>query len=343
MNRSGTVRDAIGRLDAVGMQIVLIVDETGRLEGTVTDGDIRRGLLRGIELSAPVERVMNPDPITIKLNEPRQLVLALMQKLRIHQMPVVDDAGIVQGLETLDELLASDKQPNWVVLMAGGLGARLRPLTEDCPKPMLRVGNKPLLETIIQSFVEQGFNRFFISVNYMAETIMSYFGDGAALGARIDYLVENDKLGTAGALGLLPERPEAPLLVMNGDILTRVNFQQMLAFHKATGADATMCIREYEHTVPYGVVRVDDHRIVEMSEKPTHRFFVNAGIYTLEPRALEKVGAARYLDMPTFFSQLKAAGRTISAYPIREYWLDIGQMADFDRAQGEFASVFGGG
>jgi NDP-sugar pyrophosphorylase family protein len=229
---------------------------------------------------------------------------------------------------------------NWVVLMAGGLGSRLRPLTDECPKPMLRVGNKPLLETIIETFIEQGFRRFFISVNYMADTIKEYFGDGSRWGAEIQYLEETSRLGTAGALSLLPEKPQAPLLVMNGDLLTKINFRQLLDFHREHHAQGTMCVREYEFQVPYGVVKMDHHRITGFEEKPIQRYFVNAGIYVLEPQALQHIPHGVFFDMPSLFQTLMADRQEAVVFPIREYWLDIGHMADYDRANGEFARNF---
>ena len=251
-----------------------------------------------------------------------------------------EEAGRVIGVELLEELIRPRERDNWVVLMAGGLGTRLSPLTNDRPKPMLNVGNKPLLETIIENFVEQGFHRFFISVNYMAGMIKDHFADGGRWGAQIHYLEEDRKLGTAGALSLLPEPPTAPVLVMNCDLLTKVNFRHLLDFHLEHRAQGTMCVREYDFQVPYGVVRLDRQRIAGIDEKPVQRFFVNAGIYVLEPEALHHVPADTFFDMPSLFERLIAEGQEAAAFPIREYWLDIGQLADYDRANGEFAGLF---
>jgi dTDP-glucose pyrophosphorylase len=335
-----TLRDAIRTIDASAMQIALVVDENNRLLGTVTDGDIRRGILRGVALELPVSEVMNPSPIVARADEPREQVLANMQARQVHRIPIVDDMGRPVGIEFLEELVQPHEKDNWVVLMAGGLGRRLQPLTDDCPKPMLKVGNKPLLETIIESFAEYGFHRFYISVNYMADTIKGYFGDGSRWGVQIRYLEESERLGTAGALSLLPEMPSVPLLVMNGDVLTKVNFSQLLDFHGSHGSKATMCVREYDYQVPYGVVRMDNHRITGIDEKPVQRFFVNAGIYVLEPSVLGAIPPKGYFDMTSLFEKLISAGSEAVVFPIREYWLDIGQLSDFDRANGEFMQVF---
>lgn len=334
------IREAIQKLDSGGAQIVLVVDEAGRLLGTVTDGDVRRGILKGLAFTEEVRRIMNPRPTVCAPDSTREVVLATMKSKGLHHLPLVDAQGVVMGLDTLDEMIHSRFKENRVVLMAGGLGSRLRPLTQDCPKPMLKVGNKPLLETILENFIEHGFRRFDISVNYMAEVVKSYFGDGSAFGVEINYLHENKRLGTAGALSLLPEIPAEPLFVMNGDLLTKVNFSQLLDFHVTHGSMATMCVREYDHQVPYGVVKIDNHRITAIEEKPVQRFFVNAGIYVLAPEALRLIEPGQALDMPALFERMMGQGRETVVFPVREYWLDVGHLADYERANGEYQSVF---
>jgi len=335
-----SLREVIRVLDSAALQIVLVVDLEERLLGTVTDGDVRRGILRGINLDEPAHKVMNADPILALVDDGPEQLLALMQRTRLHHIPVVDDRRRVVGLQLIDELLERKQKNNIVVLMAGGLGSRLRPLTDDCPKPMLKVGNKPLLETIIENFSEYGFRRFFISVNYMADKVKDYFGDGERWGVSISYLHEDQRLGTAGALSLIEEKTDLPLIVMNSDILTKVNFQNLLDFHAAHNAVATMCVREYDFQVPYGVVKIEHHRIVSIEEKPVHRFFVNAGIYVLDPAVLEAIPKNSFFDMPSLYEKLIGEGRETAVFPVREYWLDIGHIADYDRANGEFARIF---
>ncbi|WP_018132197.1 nucleotidyltransferase family protein [Effusibacillus pohliae] len=337
---STPILKAIEIIDAGAMKIALVVDEGHRLLGTVTDGDIRRGILRGIGLDDPVETVMNPNPITARANEARQTVLAIMKLKRLHQIPIVDEQGRLVGIETLDDLLKGNCRDNWVVLMAGGLGSRLRPLTDLFPKPLLKVGSKPILETIMENFIEHGFRKFYLAVNYKAEMIEEYFGDGSRWGVEIHYVREEKRLGTAGALGLLPEKPDKPIVVMNGDLLTKVNFQQLLDFHMEHRAQATMCVREYDFQVPYGVVKVDKSRLVGIDEKPVQKFFVNAGIYVLEPEALDLIPQDEFFDMPTLFDKLIELNCETVVFPIREYWLDIGRKEDFERANGEFWEVF---
>lgn len=335
-----SLREAIHILDSGAMQIVLVVDESRRLQGTVTDGDVRRGILKGISLDDPVGKIMNPSPTVARSGDERQVILAMMQQKLLHHIPVVDEHGCLIGLEILDDIIQRRIRDNPVVLMAGGLGSRLQPLTNNCPKPMLQVGNKPLLETILENFIEYGFHRFYISLNYMGQVIKDYFGDGSRWSVEITYLEEDRKMGTAGALSLLPQRPDLPLLVMNGDLLTKVNFRQLLEFHLEHRAQATMCVREYDFQVPYGVVKIERQRITGIDEKPVQRFFVNAGIYVLDPAAMDLIPQDTYYDMPSLFEKLIQRGEETSAFPIREYWLDIGQLADYDRANGEFKQVF---
>ncbi|MDP2761575.1 MAG: nucleotidyltransferase family protein, partial [Sideroxyarcus sp.] len=294
----------------------------------------------GISLDESIQRIMNHDPTVATIDEGREVILAAMQRKVLHHIPLVDKNHRVVGLETLDELIQLRVRENRVVLMAGGLGSRLSPLTDECPKPMLKVGNKPLLETILENFIEYGFHRFYISVNYMANVVKSYFGDGSRWGVDICYLHEDQRLGTAGALSLLPVKPKEALFVMNGDLLTKVNFKQLLDFHSGHHAQATMCVREYDFQVPYGVVKIDAHRITSIDEKPIQRFFVNAGIYVLEPEALDLISSNTYFDMPTLFEKLIALKKETAVFPIREYWLDVGQLADYERANGEYRDFF---
>ena len=332
-----SLREAIKRIDASGIQMALVADANMCLRGVLSDGDVRRSILNGIDLDGPVSEAMNAHPKTGSIHTPRADVLATMRRFMFHHLPLIDDKGRLAGLATLDEFMGVVERDNWVVLMVGGLGSRLRPLTDDCPKPMLRIGGKPILESILECFMEQGFRRFFLSVNYKAEVIKDYFGDGAEWGAKIEYLHETERLGTAGALSLLPEKPLAPLVVMNGDLITKANFAAMLEFHKEHQAVATMAVREYDLQVPYGVVKVDGVQITAIEEKPVHRFFVNGGIYVLEGDALDAIPPNTFFDVPSLFQDIESKGRKAAAYPLREYWLDIGRLEEYERAQREWS------
>ena len=331
-----TVVDALRIIDSTRLQIALVVDEAGRLLGTVSDGDVRRALLAGTALTSPVSAIMFRKPTTAPPEADRETLLALMQSKVLRQIPIVDAEGRVVDLESIMDLLAHKALPNAVVLMAGGRGQRLRPLTDLCPKPLLRIGDKPILEIILENFVAQGFRNFFISINYMGEKVVEHFGDGSRFGVSITYLREDEPLGTAGALTLLPETPQLPFLVMNGDLLTKVNFEHLLDFHTSQVAEATMCVRPYTSQIPYGVVHVEDHQLVRLEEKPSQTVFVNAGIYALSPSALPLVPKGAAFDMPMLFEALMAQKRRALAFPVREYWIDIGRMGDYEQAQSDY-------
>ncbi len=337
---STCIREAIKVIDEGALQIALVVDADRRLLGTVTDGDVRRGILKGIGLEEPASRIMNADPTIAQVHESREVTLKLLRQKLLHQLPVVDKDGRLVGLEVIEDLLRPQIRENLVVIMAGGLGSRLAPMTNDCPKPMLRVGGKPILETIIEKFLERGFQNYCLAVNYKAEMIMDHFGNGSKYGCNIEYLHEDQPLGTAGALSLLPTRPTVPIIVINGDVLTKVDYNHLLSFHHEHNAKATMCVREYGIQVPYGVVVVDDHHFVSIEEKPVHKFFINAGIYVLNPETLSMLTPWEHCDMPSLLNRVAQKKQETAVFPVREYWLDLGQIEDFNRAKGEYDGVF---
>lgn len=336
-----SLEDALSIMDKGALKIAVIVDEKRRLLGTLTDGDVRRALLNHVSLEVPVEQVMCASPHTAKPSWTRDQTLAEMESLVLLQLPVVDDEGIVVGLQTLHGLLDKPHISNPVFLMAGGFGTRLQPLTENCPKPLLKIGEKPLLELTLERLVSAGFKSFYISTHYLPEMIREYFGDGSQWGVDVQYTHEDNPLGTGGALGLLPhDEITEPVLLMNGDLLTTLNYQELISFHKEHSSIATMGVRSYEHQVPYGVIENDGHKLLSMVEKPVHKYFVNAGVYVLEPELIRSVKSNEYIDMPTLLHRWMQKGREISTFPIREYWLDIGKIEDFNRAQLEVQNIF---
>ena len=335
------IHNALKVINHGGGQIALVVDGQQKLLGTVTDGDVRRGLLSGIDIQSPVSMIMNVDPVKAKSSDDRQLILSIMKENKLHQVPIVDDAGYLLGLETLDELAFPSHRENTVLLMAGGFGSRLQPLTNECPKPMLKIGGRPILETIILNFIESGFKEFIISLNYKGNMIREYFADGHNLGVSIQYIEEDVSLGTAGSLRLLPGIQNShSIIVMNGDVLTKVNLGNLLDFHALHHSKATMGIREYNFQVPYGVLKLDHHRIVQIEEKPVHNFFVNAGIYILDQDILTCLPDEERFEMPDLFEHLMKVGHHTAAFPICEYWLDIGQPDNLKQARGDFKDVF---
>ena len=329
-----TTQEAAELLTANSLRIVLVVDNEHRLLGTVTDGDIRRALMTGNTMTAPVMTVMQKDPIAMAQGESRQQALQIMREKDLLHLPVLDSNGVVVGLETVRDLLFAKQRPNPVLLMAGGFGRRLYPLTRDVPKPLLPVGEKPILQTILEQLVEGGLSHFFLAVHYHSEQVRAHFGDGSRWGVRIDYLEEREPLGTAGALGSLDRaKVDTPLLMMNGDLLTRLDFGQLLDYHEERGGLATMCVREYDFQIPYGVVRGDGGQVAEITEKPVQKFFVNAGIYVLEPDILDQCRSKEAVDMPDLLRLAMRKGGKVNMFPIHEYWLDIGQMEEYQRAQ----------
>lgn len=335
-----SLREALQRIDRVGCQIVLVIDSQGRLVGTLSDGDARRGLLRGLDLEEAVTSAMYSNPTCARVGDDRQSILATMRRLGLHQIPLLDDQGVVVGLEVVDDFLAAPSRENWVVIMAGGVGSRLRELTHATPKPMLRVGSRPILETILRSYVDQGFRHFYLAVNYKAEQIEQHFGDGSRFNVEIRYLRERQRLGTAGALSLLPDRPELPLIVTNADLLTKEDYGHMMDRHMESGADATMAVRNYEMQVPFGVVHEQDGCIETIEEKPVQRFVVSAGMYVLSPSVIDLVPKGRCVDMPSLFEDVVRKGLLARSHQIEGYWLDIGRMPDFEKANVDFARVF---
>jgi dTDP-glucose pyrophosphorylase len=335
-----TLREALQRIDRASSQIALVVDGERRLLGTLSDGDVRRALLGGLSLVDPVSSAMFAQPTKARVSDSSNAILALMRRRGLHQVPLVDDRDVVRGLALLDDYLAVSGSAVAVVIMAGGLGSRLDELTRHTPKPMLKVGSRPLLETIVRGFAEQGFRKFHLAVNYKADQIEAHFGDGSEFGVEIGYLRERERLGTAGALSLLPERPAQPLIVTNADLLTRMDYARMIECHAESGALATMAVRDYEIQVPFGVISEEAGRILAIEEKPVHRFTVSAGMYVLAPDALDHVPARKFFDMPSLFSRLIDQGLPTHCFPIDGYWLDIGRRQDYERANHDFADVF---
>jgi dTDP-glucose pyrophosphorylase len=335
-----TLRDALQVIDEATSQIAMVVDKRGRLIGTVTDGDARRGLLRGLTLTDPISKVMHLNPICAHVTDSRHSVIGLMRLKGLHQIPLVDADGVVVGLEVVDDFLVTRTRENWVVIMAGGLGTRLKELTQNTPKPMLPVGSKPLLETIVLDYASQGFRKFYLAVNYKAEQIEDHFGDGSKFGVEIRYLHERERMGTAGGLSLLPEAPDAPFIVTNADLLTNQDFGELVGRHAETGADATMAVRSYEMQVPFGVIQEDNGCIQGIVEKPVQRFTVSAGIYVLSPQVLPLIPQNCFFDMPSLFEEMFRVGMQVRCYSIDGYWLDIGRLDDYKQANADFAKVF---
>ncbi len=341
LKTSFSIRESLEIIDNGAMRIGIVVDNNEKLIGTVTDGDIRRGLLKGYTLDETIDKLVHRDPIVATIEDTKEMILEKAVEHKIYQIPIVDMNNKVLGIEEVEDLLNPNEMPNRVILMVGGLGTRLRPLTENTPKPMLKVGDKPILETIVLNFKKYGFINITMCVNYKSHIIENYFGDGSVFGVNIDYIYEEERMGTAGALSLLSEKPNEAFFVMNGDLLTNINFDHLLSHHTSNNSFATMCLRKYEYDIPYGVVDIDNkENILSIKEKPQYNYYVNGGIYLIDPSALSYIPQGEFFDMPSLFEILLNDGKICSSYTIKEYWLDIGRLSDYEKANHEYSNFF---
>lgn len=336
-----TITQTLKVIDENASRIAIVLNKSDKtVIGTISDGDIRRAILNGKQIDDPINDIYCSTPTVCNTNDPIEKIIQLAISQKLYQIPIVDNNNHLVKIEDLGNMLYANERPNTVVLMAGGLGTRLRPLTEDIPKPLLKVGEKPIIETIIENFAKYGFRNIVISLNYKSEMIQEYFGDGSNHNVKISYIHEDTKLGTAGALSLLKEVQNSPIFVMNGDLLTNINFSHLLDYHILEQSVITMCVREYDFQVPYGVINIDENRVTKIEEKPVHRFFVNAGIYILSPQVLNKVPYNEYYDMPTLIEDMIKEEKKVSSFPIHEYWLDIGRISEFEKAQLDYKKYF---
>ncbi len=337
---SSTLMETINILHKGGCRIALVVDQELKLLGTVTDGDIRRALISDFSMDSLITSVMNKNPLTAGSDTQKEEVLMLIKSRDLLHMPIVDKHNMLCNLVTLQQLHQKPIYDNPVFIMAGGFGTRLHPLTKETPKPLLKVGDKPILDTIIEQFVDFGFSNFYISTHYMPEKIQNNFIDKDLGDISIKFIHEEKPLGTAGSLGLLPKDiSELPIIIMNGDLLTKVDFSRLLDFHEENKVEATMCVREYDFQVPYGVIKMEGHKVKEIKEKPVHKFFVNAGIYILNRKLIQKIDGSAYLDITDFLEgELDIGG--VNAFPIHEYWLDIGQIDEYKKANRDIYTIF---
>lgn len=332
LNSEAKIESAINKLNESGLKIVLILNSDLKIVGTVSDGDIRRGLLKDSNLQNQVTEIMNNDPIIVNSTFGRESALLLMDTKKIDLIPIVDDEKRLVGLHHKEDVIKAHKRSNVFFIMAGGKGSRLYPQTENCPKPMLEVRGKPILLRIIEAAKKQGFTKFCISIHYLGEVIEEFFGDGSEFGVEIHYLKEEIPLGTAGALGLLIPQPAEAIVVTNGDLITNINYGDMIEFHNSNNAHATMAVREFEIQNQFGVVEMNGLQIVGYEEKPIYRSYINAGVYIINPEVLNLIEPNKHYDMPYIFDELRIKDKKIVAYPIHESWIDVGSPEDFTSA-----------
>ncbi|MCF8026467.1 MAG: nucleotidyltransferase family protein [Desulfobacteraceae bacterium] len=341
LSSASTIREALQAIDRGAIKIALVVDDHERLLGTITDGDIRRAFLKGLGIEDSIENIYFREPTYCTIDDSREVVLQKALDKKIQQIPILDHHGRVIRIEGMDDLIRPRQRTNKVVIMAGGLGSRLRPLTHNTPKPMLPVGKKPILELILENCRKSGFTEFIFCVNYLSPVIKDYFRNGESWGVSIQYVEEEKRMGTAGALSLAAEELQDSFLVMNGDLLTDLDFSSLLDFHLAEAATATVCVREYEHRIPFGVLHIQDDAIHRIEEKPAQKQFISAGIYAFSPEALEFIPKNTFLDMPSLLQTLLNKEKKIASFLLHENWLDIGRMHDLEKANSDYADFFG--
>ena len=333
VSKSDSMQNAIKIMHTGGWQVALVIDDNKRLVGMITDGDLRRALIKNLPLDVSVQEIMNPNPISMNRNTPNSEILSTMKKDDLKHMPLIDDNGILSGILAIEDFIKSDEFENPVLIMAGGFGKRLHPITKDIPKPMLKIANQPILEIILKRFISQGFKNFFLSVHFKPEAIRTYFGDGKKWGANIHYIHEANPLGTAGSISLMPDIDNnLPIIVTNGDLLTRVNYQHLLDFHSNHNGGISMCIKDHNVEVPYGVVEIENDSLIGIEEKPIKRFFVNAGIYCLDAEIKNLVNENEHIDMTDLIDRYIATDGKVNTFPLFENWQDIGARDEYEKA-----------
>jgi dTDP-glucose pyrophosphorylase len=336
INPNTSIIDTLRVIDDTAVEIALVVDENKRLIGTVTDGDIRRGLIKGTNLDEPISSLMNPSPITAGLTTTDDELLFTMTNRSIKHLPIVDNENRVFRLVLLKDLISGKKRPNISVIMAGGLGSRLGELTKDTPKPLLPVGGKPVIAIIAEQLKKHGIENIYISINYKGDKIKNWFENNPIHGAQISYLEEKEFLGTAGALSLLPVTPTEPFIVINGDIISPINFGSLLEFHCNSHKSMTLCTREFNFQVPYGVLKLNGSQLISIEEKPSQNIFINAGIYVISPELIKYIPKEKRFDMPELINTAIKEGKEVSCYPVSDYWLDIGTPKDYLNASEQY-------
>lgn len=332
INVAENIGTAVATIETSPSKIAIVVDDDGKLVGTVTDGDIRRGLLRGVTLENPVSDIMNAEPNYAHVDDDPANTMDLFRNNICRYVPVIDDESKVIGIRSLDRYAKSEPRSNPVLILAGGRGERMQPMTNYMPKPMLPLGDKPIIEVLIGNLVDQGFINIIIAVNYMKQIIMDHLGNGSKFGVNISYVEENQRLGTAGPLSLVDGQIDGPLIALNGDIVTKIDFGMLIDFHTEHNASATMAVRKHSYEVPFGVVDVEGAGIAKIVEKPIYDFLVNAGIYVLESDVCKLVPEDTYFDMTELFQAVIDNKMPTSVFPIHEYWMDVGRMEDFVQA-----------
>lgn len=336
---NNTLINVLKKLDSGAKGIVLVVDENKRLLGTITDGDVRRAILRGVSLESPISDIIHYNPVYVKSTATKEEIKDIFIKKAVKQIPVVDDNNVVVDLISINDILLPEGKDNPVIIMAGGLGTRLKDLTKEVPKPMLKVGQDPILYHIINNFKQYGYNRIFISVNYKAEIIENYFQDGYAYGVKIEYIREKKRLGTAGGIRLAKEYLNTPFFVINGDIFTNINVESMMEYHLENNFDMTLGVKDYTFQVPYGVIETKGKLVKQIIEKPSVPYLINGGIYCLNPQLVDYIPEEQYFEITDLINVCLEKDLKVGVYKIKEYWMDIGRIEDYNKVNSDIKEL----
>ncbi|MCT4605058.1 MAG: nucleotidyltransferase family protein [Marinisporobacter sp.] len=334
------IKEIVKVIDQGQLGIALVVDDQKNLLGTINDADIRKAILKELSFEEKARSIMNENFVFVNYNASFRFIKKIFEIKKVKQLPLLDDDGRVVDLLLVNDILVKNKKDNWAVVMAGGLGTRLRPLTYEVPKPMLKVGDRPILEIIIEQLSMYGFKNILLTVNYKAQIIESYFRDGKDFDVNIEYIHEKKRLGTAGALKIAKQYLDDPFIMMNGDLLTKLNFEQLLEYHKKNEFDITVGSKKYDIEIPYGVLDIHETSVVGLKEKPKMNFFINSGIYCINPKLIEYIPNNEYYNITDLIDEVMKKDYHVGSFPIREYWLDIGQIPDYERAAQDYYDIF---
>jgi len=328
-----TIKEAMQAINDNYKEVVFVIDRNDVLRGIITDGDIRRALLANRGFDYPAAKIMTRDYFSLDSSSDRTTALDIMKARSIRHIPIIDKNKELIGIHFLDELLGSQLKPNSAVIVAGGLGTRLRPMTEKCPKSMVLVAGRPILERLILHLVGYGIRKIYISINYMGEVIKKYFKDGNNYGCAIEYIEETSPLGTGGPLSILPKQKH-PVIVMNGDLVTQINIDSLINFHNNTKLDATICAKGFQVEIPFGVINEKNNKLVELKEKPTQEHLINAGIYVFNPNVISLIPKNTEFPITNIFHLMQKKGMGTGVYVLDENWIDVGRMNELKKANG---------
>lgn len=333
------IKEVLEKLNTGAKGIVLVVDDENKLIGTITDGDVRRAILKGASIDEKINGIVHKNPVYVEEGADKEKIKDIFIRRAVKQIPIVDKERVIVDLISINDILIPEGKEYPVVIMAGGLGTRLKDLTKEVPKPMLKVGQDPILHHIINNFKQYGYNKILITVNYKAKIIENYFQDGYAYGVKISYIRERERLGTAGGIMLAEEYLNKPFFVMNGDIFTNLNVDNMMNYHLDNEFDLTIAVRKYSNRIPYGVITTNGNMVRSIIEKPETECLINGGIYCLNPKIVKLIPKGKYYEITDLINSCIEQGLKVGYYEIKEYWMDIGKLDDYYKVNDDIREI----